>query len=222
MQLELSSISSAASGTVTVGMNTEFCSQTLPYVLPEFRFRYPEIEFKIIEGNNLTLFQELEAGHADLVYASYSGATPNFNYDFIYNDSLLLAVPVEHPLVRNLNLANNSPITPYYLNPSRIKNCDFIVLVPEQGMGMMARNLFHKYHIIPNIVVELPKNETALRLASTGMAWSLPGAHAPAHRLNQAHGLFLHRKPHHHPQQRRLLLQIFPSVRGGQVLHSGF
>ena len=169
MQLELSSISSAASGTVTVGMNTEFCSQTLPYVLPEFRFRYPEIEFKIIEGNNPTLFQELEAGHADLVYASYSGATPNFNYDFIYNDSLLLAVPVEHPLVRNLNLANNSPITPYYLNPSRIKNCDFIVLVPEQGMGMMARNLFHKYHINPNIVVELPKNETALRLASTGM-----------------------------------------------------
>ena len=169
MQQELSSISSAARGTVCLGMNTEFCSQTLPYILPEFRFRYPEIEVKICEGHNHYLFHELEAGHLDLVYAAYSGDTPNFSYDFIYNDPILLAVPADHPLVQNLNLSNNSPITPYYLNPSRIKNCDFLVLIPEQGMGVIARNLFHKYHINPNIVMEIQKNETALRLASTGM-----------------------------------------------------
>ena len=166
---DLNSISSAAKGTVAVGMNTEFCSNTLPYILPEFRFRYPEIEVKMCEGHNEHLFHELEAGHLDLVYAAYSGIATDFSYDFIYNEPLLLAVPVDHPLVRDIDLSNNSPITPYYLNPERLKNCDFLVVVPEQGMGQIARSFFHKYHLTPNIVMEVYKNETALRLASTGM-----------------------------------------------------
>lgn len=50
LQYDLNQISTDVRGKVTVGMNTEFCSNTIPYVLPEFRFRYPEIEVQIREG----------------------------------------------------------------------------------------------------------------------------------------------------------------------------
>ena len=59
LQYDLNQISTDVRGKVTVGMNTEFCSNTLPYVLPEFRFRYPEIEVQIREGHNRLLFDEV-------------------------------------------------------------------------------------------------------------------------------------------------------------------
>ena len=65
LQYDLNQISTDVRGKVTVGMNTEFCSNTLPYVLPEFRFRYPEIEVQIREGHNRLLFDELESGTVD-------------------------------------------------------------------------------------------------------------------------------------------------------------
>lgn len=169
LQYDLNQISSDICGKVTVGMNTEFCSSTLPYVLPEFRFRYPEIEVQIREGHNQHLFDELDAGRIDIVYSAYSMSAKAFTYDLIYSEPILLAVPAGHSLARDLDLSNNSPLTPYYLNPERVKNCDFIVLIPEQGMGAIARDLFHKYNLSPNIVMEIQKHETAIRLASAGI-----------------------------------------------------
>lgn len=169
LQYDLNQISSDICGKVTVGMNTEFCSNTLPYVLPEFRFRYPEIEVKICEGHNQHLFDELDAGRVDIVYSAYSMSAKAFTYDLIYSEPILLAIPADHPLVRNLDLSNNSPLTPYYLSPERVKNCNFVILIQEQGMGAIARDMFHKYNLNPNIVMEVQKHETAMRLASAGI-----------------------------------------------------
>lgn len=179
LQYDLNQISTHIRGKVTVGMNTEFCSTTMPYVLPEFRFRYPEIEVSIHEGHNQKLFEELANGQVDVVYSTYSTTEDAFTYNILYSEPVLLAVPAEHPLMKNLDLSNNSPLTPYYLNPERIKNCDFIVLIPEQGMGAIARKLFHKYDINPHIVLEIQKHETAVRLASTGLGMVFTPARTP-------------------------------------------
>ncbi|MBS6952812.1 MAG: LysR family transcriptional regulator [Enterocloster asparagiformis] len=169
LQYDLNLISTDVRGKVTVGINTEFCNITIPYVLPEFRFRYPEIEVNLYEGNNQQLFTELEAGRIDIVYSAYSMSTKAFTYDRLCSEPILLAIPADHPLARDLDLSNNSPLTPYYMNPERIKNCDFIALIPEQGMGAIARDFFHKYNLNPHIVMEIQKHETAMRLASAGM-----------------------------------------------------
>ena len=169
LQYDLNQISTDVRGKVTVGMNTEFCSNTIPYVLPEFRFRYPEIQVNIREGHNQHLFNELEAGRIDIVYSAYSMSTNTFVYERIYSEPILLAIPIDHPVVRDLDLSNNSPLSPYYLNPEQVKNCDFITLIPEQGMGAIARDFFHKYNLNPNIVMEMQKHETAMRLASAGL-----------------------------------------------------
>ena len=169
LQYDLNQISTDVRGKVTVGMNTEFCSNTIPYVLPEFRFRYPEIEVQIREGHNRLLFDELESGKVDIVYSAYSMSAMEFTYDLIYSEPILLAMPADHPLASSMDLSNNSPLTPYYIKPELVRNCDFIVLIPEQGMGAIARDMFHKYNLNPNIVMETQKHETAMRLASAGM-----------------------------------------------------
>lgn len=179
LQYDLNQISTRIRGKVTVGMNTEFCSFTMPYVLPEFRFRYPEIEVTIHEGHNRKLFEELADGRVDVVYSTYATDVDVFTYHILYSEPVLLAVPADHALVKNLDLSSNSPLSPYYLNPERVKNCDFIVLIPEQGMGVIARKLFHKYDLNPHIVLEIQKHETAVRLASAGLGMVFTPARTP-------------------------------------------
>ena len=127
LQYDLNQISTDVRGKVTVGMNTEFCSNTIPYVLPEFRFRYPEIEVQIREGHNRLLFDELESGKVDIVYSAYSMSAMEFTYDLIYSEPILLAMPADHPLASSMDLSNNSPLTPYYIKPELVRNCDFTV-----------------------------------------------------------------------------------------------
>jgi len=170
LQYDLNRISGNTSGKVAVGMNTEFCANNIPYILPEFRYRYPEIEVTIREGHNKFLFDELEAGRLDLVYAAgCTSYADHFAIKHNYDEAILLAVPMSHPILATMDLSNNSPLTPYYLEPEKVKNCDFIAVIPEQGMGAIARLFFEKHNLNPHIVQEVRKNETALRLASAGM-----------------------------------------------------
>lgn len=161
--------SSSAGGTLSVGMNTEFCSNTIPYVLPAFKQLYPNIQISLCEGHNSFLFEELNHGKIDLAFAALSPNNGDFAYEILLNEAILLAVPLSHPMLHSMDLSLNSPLTPYYLKPEMIRGCDFIILIPEQGMGTIARDLFIKYNLNPNIVLEVRKHETALRLASTGM-----------------------------------------------------
>ncbi len=169
LQYELNHLSGNTRGTVAVGMNPETCSLCIPYILPEFRFRYPDIEVKLLDGHNRFLFDELRAGNLDLVFTTYTPRGEEFSYDSIYDEPILLAMPASHPIAQSTDLSNNSPLTPSYLDPERVRGCDFISLPPEMGMGTIARHFFNKYHLEPNIVMEGRKHETALRLASTGM-----------------------------------------------------
>ena len=84
-------------------------------------------------------------------------------------DPIILAVPYSHPLCKTINLTANSPLTPYYLESSKIRHENFIVCPTQLGIGAVAAAMFQRHKLFPNIVLEISRNETAVKIASAGV-----------------------------------------------------
>ena len=87
-------------------------------------------------------------------------------------DPIILAIPYSHPLCKTINLTANSPLTPYYLESSKIRHENFIVCPTQLGIGAVAAAMFQRHKLFPNIVLEISRNETAVKIASAGSVWS--------------------------------------------------
>lgn len=171
LETELRALSTTDVGKLNVGFPSEMGSAILPYLIPEFYYRYPRIELQIKEGTNDFLYEELLADRLDLVVTTDTpGQQPDMDHVAdLYKDDVLLAVPRSHPIAQAYDLTDNSPSTPYYLPPEQLNGAPLIMLSARQGMGKIARQFLTKYSIHPSSIFETSKNETALRLASSGM-----------------------------------------------------
>lgn len=132
-------------GSFTCGLTPEFSAQVLPYILPTFKQRHPNVELHFIEEHNEKLIQLLK------------------------EEKIELAVPYSHPLCKTINLTANSPLTPYYLESSKIRHENFIVCPTQLGVGAVAAAMFQRHKLFPNIVLEISRNETAVKIASAGV-----------------------------------------------------
>lgn len=168
---ELQSPSATQPQYLHLGMTPEACSLSLPYILLGLKRKYPNLQLKILEGQNNLLKEKLQSHQIDLaLMAQTSPKDPDeFSLTHLENEPILLAIPQSFPICRQFDLGNNSPLTPYYLNPAEINSLDFVLCNNSLGMGQTARLIFQKYHIHPHIVMETARNETALRLASAGL-----------------------------------------------------
>ena len=166
---DLEQITATPSGNLRIGTSSEFGSMVLPYFYPEFCRLYPNVHLEIVEGRDQFLLNELELGHIDLVWTASSNLSDAVAFEPFTIDPVILAVPVSNPLVQNYDLTTNSPFTPFYLKPELICDADFIVCAQELGIGQLAQEMFQKYQLTPNIVLEIRKHETALRIASAGL-----------------------------------------------------
>ncbi len=156
-------------GIVTLGLNGEFSSVVLPYILSSLKHRYPNIDLKLVEGDNQFLVNELEKERIDLAIMSLSGPVYGIKEELLHEEPVILAVPIDNPIVQQFDLSINSPVMPYYMEPSMIRDEKFVICSPTTGIGKLTRSLFEQYDIEPEIVMELKKNEAVLRMASIGV-----------------------------------------------------
>ena len=169
LMADLNQFTHSSHGTIRLGMGPEFCSTTLPYLITAMKQQYPNLKLKLTEGNNKQLFSFLEKGEIDFAILSSQQIPDNLQSKIIQVEPIVLAVPTSHTLCQGTDLTANSPLTPYYISPAQVKGSDFIVCNPDVGMGQTAHALFDRYHLSPHIVMEIQRNEAALRLASTGI-----------------------------------------------------
>lgn len=199
-QLEL--VTSAPHGNLSIGLTPEFSSFVLPYILPYFKKLYPNINLTFLEGHNQYLFEELDRGRLDIALTSAPPSSPNVLAQPFLQDTILLAIPREHPIAQSFDLSVNSPLRPYYLEPSDVKNEDFVICSKGLGMGDIARSYFKKYNLNPNIVLELTRHENALRMASTGLGMIFTPCTTPLRtNLIKAMAYFSLEDPLHHRER---------------------
>lgn len=168
---ELHSPSALQPQILHLGMTPEACSLNLPYILLGLQRKYPNLQLKVFEGQNNVLKEKLQNHQIDIALMAQTDPRDPEEYALAHleEEPILLAIPQSFPVCRQFDLGNNSPLTPYYLSPAEVDSMDFVLCDNSLGMGQTARLIFQKHHIRPHIVMETARNETALRLASTGL-----------------------------------------------------
>ncbi len=166
---QLSEIAQMQRGRLTIGINSDRGSWSLPILVPLFRERYPHVELNLQEGHSRYLEEEILKNHIDVAIGTLPVREADIDYLVLSDEPIVLAVPAEHPIARRYDLTGNSPQTPYLLPPEWLNGQDMILLVEEQGMGRVARQLLRSHNLRPNVVMTLKNNTTALRMASAGL-----------------------------------------------------
>ena len=156
-------------GSFTCGLTPEFSAQVLPYILPTFKQRHPNVELHFIEEHNEKLIQLLKEEKIELAIVTSYYQDSEICTETFMEDPIILAVPYSHPLCKTINLTANSPLTPYYLESSNIRHENFIVCPTQLGIGAVAAAMFQRHKLFPNIVLEISRNETAVKIASAGV-----------------------------------------------------
>lgn len=181
---ELNLLTNVPNGKVNLGVTPEFCGHILPFVLPYFKKKYPNIQLHFTEGSSAFLLNELEKGRLDLCISTHSPKPgSDISIQPLLQDTILLAVPQSFAVARQFDPTGNAPTRPYYLPPSAIIGGDFIVCSPNIGMGETAQRYFDRFHLEPHIVMTVSRHENALRLASSGLGMAFTPASTPL-RLN--------------------------------------
>lgn len=175
-------IISGSAGTLTIGVPSSAGSFLLPYVLPVFQKRYPKITVSLVEKNSNQLLELVQEGKIDLGVFSRPTYPDDVQYEFIFDEQVLLAAPPGHPLAisavpserpKEMKMWEGRPYT--VLEEDTLKELDgepFILMREELSMGIMTRQVLNFYNVTPKIIMVTGAVQTAYRLTAQGMGFS--------------------------------------------------
>jgi DNA-binding transcriptional LysR family regulator len=162
---EMEDMSNMKKGRLAIGVSASRGEFWLPFILPVFRKKYPGIDLKIIEGNYSYLEEQLEKELIDLTLTASPVMSENVDFTVLTEERILLVASEKHPLVKGLDLSENSLDHLVYIEPARLNNEKFITLLPGQGITRLFHSLFELHNIKPNIVLETQNIDTVFKLA---------------------------------------------------------
>lgn len=157
---------------ISIGMTTESLSLNFPYILLACHRKFPSLTLRVHEGLAKNLLKMLDNRQIDMIVnlaINHENDANIYKLSLTEEEPFLLAVPRSNKVCQKMDLSNNSPLTPYYLPPEKFVNQDFIICPDSVGVGHMSRIIFQKFNLKPRIVMQVMKNEAALRIASTGI-----------------------------------------------------
>ena len=138
----------------------------LPRWIRAFRSQYPQVEFDLIEATGDVQLPMLERGDADAGFMIHSPgfAPPGMERLRVARESLVLAIPEQHPLAQSRALLLGAVLEqPLVIFPRRI--------VPSLHDAVFG--LYHAHGRAPRVVQEAIQMQTIVNLvaAGLGVAW---------------------------------------------------
>ena len=166
---EMQDIAGEKKGRVVLGIPRERGCLWLPHILPHYCRDHPGVEIVIREGTSQNFEEELLKGTMDFCISSLPVYSEDLDYETVCDDPILLALPGDHPISRQLGELGASPLSPCFLPARLVQGETFLTLTPEQGMYRTAQELFVRHDLQPRLRMQLRGHETAYRLATAGM-----------------------------------------------------
>lgn len=163
MRQEISDIAKQKKGIIRIAMSHARAAFFLPYVLPEFKERYPGVDIRTTEVRSDLVEEYVAKGQCDLGILPFpvSGAYP-LEQEMICEEELILVAG--HPLPEG-KLENGRP----YVNLAECGDYPYILLKKGHGIRTAVDVLFMEHGIRQTRVFETTSNETAYRLATVDM-----------------------------------------------------
>ncbi|MBQ9155984.1 MAG: LysR family transcriptional regulator [Eubacterium sp.] len=187
LRREFQDIQNQESGRLRLGVALWRGACLLPDVFPFFHSQYPGIQMELYEGSSKQLESALIHDNIDLAIMNLP---QSLNYDkltcdIIIEEPILLALPTDHPRVRELtgqSAAAQSAVGQSAPGQSAsageyvrvpldfLEEFPVILTKPGQNLTYEVRHFLSVHHIEPDILMETSNLTTAINLVASGMA----------------------------------------------------
>ena len=149
-------------GSLKVGTFTSVSLVLLPIIIGQFHQLYPKVQIEMLtgEGSYPEMEQFLMDGITDCSFVC-SSDSPGLNQIHLFDDSLCLVLPPDHPLA-----AADSPILFQELN-------DLPFLMPTDGNNTDILHLCYKYNFTPSVAFTMHDDLALLAMVENGLGCTI-------------------------------------------------
>lgn len=158
MKNRFSDLSMTPQGHIVLGTTTSIAIQILPRVLSYFQNQYPLIKTTIISMPSTQVLTAVENGSVDIGINYLYERSPNIKSSILYYDTYELVVAPNHPLAKKR-----------HIDVSELIDVPMIMLSSDTIGRKLVDNMFRKFSIKPNIVMELSSSEEIKRMAELNL-----------------------------------------------------
>ena len=160
-------IANLHSGRLSVGVSPYIASYTMPYILPFFYEKFPNVIVVLQESSLDKLEQMAFKGELDLALTNTVMSEKEFICRRIYSDETVLCVPNKMDVV---TLNQDSPKTGFPLvEMSQFQTVPFISMQADQILGRITRTMCASASIQPKIIMESRNFSTAFAMVEAGI-----------------------------------------------------
>ncbi|MFF2480719.1 LysR family transcriptional regulator [Paenibacillus sp. NPDC058071] len=158
LKQRLSDLSSTPQGHIVIGTTSSIAIQLLPRVLSYFQNQYPLIKTTIHTMPSSQVMTSVEHGTVDIGITYLTEKNPNVDSSVLYFDTFELVVAPDHPM---------SGLT--HTTVDKLRDVPFIMLAPDTLGRRFLDQIFRKYGLQPNIVMELSSSEEVKRMVEINL-----------------------------------------------------
>lgn len=177
LQTRIQDLSDLTTGSIKIGASSYIFSYILPPVLLEYQKRYPGVQLDVLESGAYELKEMLLKKEIDLTFASRPAKEPNFKNKFVFQDELVLAVPVSFPVNQGLasyamtskELLDSANLSSPAIDMRSFADTPFVLLKSSYDLRHRADQFFEAAGISPDIRMEASQMATLYALAEAGI-----------------------------------------------------
>ncbi|MBW7474602.1 LysR family transcriptional regulator [Paenibacillus oenotherae] len=158
LKQKLSDLSQIPQGHIVLGTTASIAIQILPRVLSYFKDQFPMIKTRIHSMPSSQVMTSVENGTVDIGITYLSERNPNVETSILYYDTYELVVSPEHPMSRLKHTTVES-----------LKDIPMIMLSPDTLGRRFLDQIFKRYNLQPNIVMELSSSEEVKRMVEINL-----------------------------------------------------
>lgn len=177
LQTRIQDLSDLTTGSIKIGASSYIFSYILPPVLLEYQKRYPGVQLDVLESGAYELKEMLLKKEIDLTFASRPEKEPNFKNKFVFQDELVLAVPISFPVNQGLasyamtskELLDSANLSSPAIDMRSFADTPFVLLKSSYDLRHRADQFFEAAGISPDIRMEASQMATLYALAEAGI-----------------------------------------------------
>lgn len=151
------------------GIGSTRGSHWLPYLLPEFCRRHPEVAFQLHEHGEAFLEDGVRNGEIDLAFGVLNTSYPELEYEELVEEAVLLAIPRTYSCVADLAPEEAKPNAPHLIRPELVNGIPFLLPYPGNGFYRCAQLLLNQNHTVPGRILNYTNMNTAYQLCAGGV-----------------------------------------------------
>jgi DNA-binding transcriptional LysR family regulator len=158
LKVRLADLNQTPQGHIHLGTTTSIAMQILPRILSYFQDQFPLIKTTIHSMPSSQIMTSVENGTIDIGIAYLFDKSSSLETSVLYYDTFELIVSPHHPM---------GSIT--HTTLGALRNMPIIMLTPDTAGRRFVDQLFRKYNLSPQIVMELNSSEEVKRMVELNL-----------------------------------------------------